>query len=53
MNPGPSRKDLVGRVVVGSRADTRAKVDRPCGEMTAAGHRGVQAPWDAFWGTRY
>ena len=47
------RKDLAGRVVVGLSVASRAEVDRLYGEMTAAGYRGLQAPWDAFWGARY
>jgi catechol 2,3-dioxygenase-like lactoylglutathione lyase family enzyme len=47
------RRDLAGRVVVGFRVSSRADVDRLYGEMTAAGHRGLQAPYDAFWGARY
>jgi uncharacterized glyoxalase superfamily protein PhnB len=47
------RQDLAGRVVVGFSVGTREEVDRLYGEMTAAGHRGLQAPWDAFWGARY
>ena len=47
------RADLAGRVVVGFSVKSREEVDRLYGEMTAAGHRGLQAPWDAFWGARY
>lgn len=47
------RKDLAGRVVVGFSVSSRQEVDRLHGEMTAAGHRGLQAPFDAFWGARY
>jgi catechol 2,3-dioxygenase-like lactoylglutathione lyase family enzyme len=47
------RKDLAGRVVVGFSVGSREEVDRLYGEMTAAGHRGLQAPFDAFWGARY
>jgi uncharacterized glyoxalase superfamily protein PhnB len=47
------RKDLAGRVVVGLHVTSREEVDRLYGEMTAAGHRGLQAPCDAFWGARY
>jgi catechol 2,3-dioxygenase-like lactoylglutathione lyase family enzyme len=47
------RKDLAGRVVVGLGVASREEVDRRYGEMTAAGYRGLQAPWDAFWGARY
>jgi catechol 2,3-dioxygenase-like lactoylglutathione lyase family enzyme len=47
------RRDLAGRVVVGLHVATREEVDRLYGEMTAAGHRGLQAPCDAFWRARY
>ncbi len=47
------REDLAGRVVVGLHVASRDEVDRLYGEMTAAGHRGLQAPYDAFWGARY
>jgi len=47
------REDLAGRVVVGFRVASREEVDRLYGEMTAAGSRGLQAPYDAFWGARY
>ena len=47
------RKDLAGRVVVGFRVASREEVDRLYGEMTAAGSRGLQTPYDAFWGARY
>ena len=47
------RSDLAGRVVVGFEVATRADVDRLYQELTAAGHAGLQAPFDAFWGARY
>ena len=47
------RKDLAGRVVVGFSVSSRQDVDRLYAEMTAGGHRGLQAPFDAFWGARY
>ncbi len=47
------RKDLAGRVVVGFSVESREEVDRLYSEMTAAGHKGLQAPFDAFWGARY
>ena len=47
------RKDLAGRVVVGFSVSAREEVDRLYGEMTSGGHRGLQAPFDAFWGARY
>jgi catechol 2,3-dioxygenase-like lactoylglutathione lyase family enzyme len=47
------REDLAGRVVVGFRVASRGDVDRLYGEMTAMGHRGLQPPYDAFWGARY
>lgn len=45
--------DLVGRVVIGFHVATRADVDAIYGDMTAAGHRSLQPPIDAFWGSRY
>jgi catechol 2,3-dioxygenase-like lactoylglutathione lyase family enzyme len=30
-----------------------AAVDAKYAELTAAGYRGLQEPWDAFWGMRY
>ena len=45
--------DLNGRVVVGLRVADRAEVDRLYGEIVAAGHKGLQPPFDAFWGARY
>lgn len=47
------RDDLAGRVVVGLSVPTREDVDRLYAEITSAGHRGLQPPWDAFWGARY
>jgi uncharacterized glyoxalase superfamily protein PhnB len=47
------RPDLQGRVVVGFDVASREAVDGLYGEMTAAGYRGLQAPYDAFWGARY
>jgi uncharacterized glyoxalase superfamily protein PhnB len=32
---------------------TPAEVDVKFAELTEAGHRGLQDPWDAFWGMRY
>lgn len=45
--------DLAGRVVVGLRLADRASVDRLYAEITAAGQKGLQPPFDAFWGARY
>ena len=47
------RTDLAGRVVVGFGVASRHDVDRLYDEMTAAGYRGLQPPYDAFWGARY
>ena len=47
------RTDLAGRVVVGFRVSTRPDVDRLYDQLTGEGHRGLQPPWDAFWGARY
>jgi catechol 2,3-dioxygenase-like lactoylglutathione lyase family enzyme len=45
--------DLAGRVVIGFHVTTRVDVDAIYRDMTAAGHRGLQPPVDAFWGARY
>ncbi len=47
------RKDLKGRVVVGFAVTTREAVDEIYQDMTSAGYRGLEAPYDAFWGARY
>lgn len=44
MGPGP---------VLGFRLASREAVDELYGRLTAAGHRGVRAPYDAFFGVRY
>jgi uncharacterized glyoxalase superfamily protein PhnB len=38
---------------VGFKFGTRAEVDRVYADLTGAGYRGRQAPYDAFWGARY
>ena len=45
--------DLAGRVVAGFDVGERQAVDRLYAQMTSAGYRGLQAPYDAFWGARY
>lgn len=47
------RTDLRGRVVIGFSLPTRQDVDDLYREMVAASYRGLQEPWDAFWGARY
>ena len=47
------RPDLRGRVVIGFRVPLRADVDDIFHDMVAAGYRGLQDPYDAFWGARY
>jgi catechol 2,3-dioxygenase-like lactoylglutathione lyase family enzyme len=42
-----------GVVVLGFRVKTRDAVDRIYAELTGAGHRSQQEPYDAFWGSRY
>ncbi len=41
------------RVVVGFALPSSQAVDRLYAELTAAGSRGRQPPFDAFWGARY
>lgn len=47
------RTDLRGRVVIGFGVSTRAAVDDVYRDMTSAGYRGLQEPYDALWGSRY
>ena len=42
-----------GRAVLNFRVQTRDAVDELFARLTAAGHRGSQPPFDAFWGSRY
>jgi catechol 2,3-dioxygenase-like lactoylglutathione lyase family enzyme len=39
--------------VLGFRVEHRETVDRLHADLTAAGYRSQQPPWDAFWGARY
>lgn len=41
------------RTVIGFSLESRNAVDALFADMTADGYRGVQPPWDAFWGARY
>ena len=45
--PGP------GSVVIGFAVPAREAVDELYAELTAAGYRGHQRPYDTFWGARY
>jgi catechol 2,3-dioxygenase-like lactoylglutathione lyase family enzyme len=47
------RTDLRGRVVIGFSVPAREDVDLLYHDMVAGGYRGLQEPWDAFWGARY
>ncbi len=42
-----------GGVVLGFRVESRARVDEIYADLTGAGYRGQQPPFDAFWGARY
>lgn len=39
--------------VLGFRVTSRGAVDALYEQLTAAGHRGLREPYDAFWGARY
>ena len=39
--------------VLGCKLASRDDVDRTYADLTGAGHRGQQEPYDAFWGARY
>lgn len=42
-----------GMGVLSFMVDTREEVDQIFGDLTGAGHKAQQAPYDAFWGSRY
>lgn len=42
-----------GSTVLGFSLPSREAVDERYADLTAAGHRGRQVPFDAFWGARY
>ena len=44
---------IAARVVVGFRVASREDVDLCFASMIGAGYRGLQGPYDAFWGARY
>jgi catechol 2,3-dioxygenase-like lactoylglutathione lyase family enzyme len=41
------------RALIGFSMPTRGAVDDKYAELTGHGYRGVQIPFDAFWGARY
>lgn len=41
------------RISFACRCDTAGEVDHVYAAIEAAGHTGMRAPWDAFWGQRY
>ena len=47
------RTDLIGRIVLGFRLAARETVDERFDQLTEAGYRALQPPFDAFWGARY
>lgn len=47
------RSGARSRVVLGFRAESREAVDAQYEALTSAGYRGVQPPYDTFWGARY
>jgi catechol 2,3-dioxygenase-like lactoylglutathione lyase family enzyme len=51
-NAGARTEGFKG-VVLGFRVGTRDAVDRIHADLTGAGYRSQQEPYDAFWGSRY
>ena len=43
----------VARTLIGFSVGTREAVDECYASLVAAGHAGLQPPYDAFWGARY
>jgi catechol 2,3-dioxygenase-like lactoylglutathione lyase family enzyme len=48
-----SKAPAAGNVVIGFTVGSRRRVDALYEKAVAAGYRGLQPPWDAFWGARY
>ena len=46
-------RDSSPRSIIGFSVATREAVDACYAALTAAGHKGLQPPYDAFWGARY
>jgi len=46
--PGPANS-----ILLSAQLPTREAVDGTYAALVAAGHEGVQVPYDAFWGARY
>ena len=42
-----------GMGVLGFKVESRERVDEIYADLTGAGYRGQQPPYDAFWGARY
>jgi uncharacterized glyoxalase superfamily protein PhnB len=52
-NAGFRKRRASGNLVIGFSVKTRRRVDLLYEKLVAAGHAGLQKPWDAFWGARY
>jgi catechol 2,3-dioxygenase-like lactoylglutathione lyase family enzyme len=52
-DPGWTAPQGGHRTALAFRCDNPAEVDAVYAALTAAGHHGHKAPWDAFWGQRY
>ena len=52
-NAGWAGSGAEGATLIGFRVATRDAVDETYDRLTAAGYRGLQEPYDAFWGARY
>jgi len=52
-NAGWRQPDGGRRALLGFSVASRQAVDDKYAELTAHGYRGVQVPYDAFWGARY
>jgi len=52
-NKGFRKLGRGGNVVIGFSVATRRAVDATYAKLVRAGHKGLQPPFDAFWGARY
>ena len=51
-NAGYEPGRSAGQELIGWAAATREEVDALYDDLVGAGYRGLQPPWDAFWGSR-
>ena len=52
-NDGWHARTTAERTLIGFKVETREAVDERYADLVGAGYKGLQPPYDAFWGARY